>query len=338
MPEDPEAIRILHVGLGQIGAKLAALTAARPGLVSVGAVDPSPALHDRALAEVAGAGPADVLVSPDLATAMARAGSADVAFHAVASDMETIEGQFDELTARGLNVVTTAEELIFPYSGAAEAAARIHERAVERGVTVFAAGINPGFLMDRLPVYVTSVCVSVDSVDVTRLVDLGTRRDALRRKMGVGEAADAVAERVTGRTIGHVGLRQSLEYVADGLGWKIERVRHDLAPVVAEKRVEKAGETVEPGGVLGMAETAEAEVAGGRRISLSLTMRLDADEPYDEIRIGGEPPIVLRFPTGVAGDQATAATVMNAARYVVDAQPGLVARLPLPACTSRAAL
>jgi 4-hydroxy-tetrahydrodipicolinate reductase len=322
MSGESRGVRIVHVGLGQIGTQLAKLTAEKAGLEGVAAVDPSPERVGCSLAEVAGAGSDAVKVAADLDAALAQCDGADVAFHAVASDMATIEGQFSELIDRGLNVITTAEELIFPYGAAPDAAARIDDRAKKNGVTVFAAGINPGFLMDRLPAYVSSVCVSVDSVDVTRLVDLGTRRQALRQKMGVGQSLGA---------IGHVGLRESLDYLADALGWELAEVRHDLAPVVAEQRVEKAGEVVEPGQVLGMAENAEAETTDGRRLSLSLTMRLDAEEPYDEVRIAGVPPIVLRFSSGVAGDQATAATVMNAARYVAEAPAGLIARLPLPA-------
>lgn len=331
MSVESRAVRVVHVGLGQIGTQLAKLTAEKAGLEGVAAVDPSPERVGRSLAEVAGAGSDAVQVAAGLDAALAQCDGADVAFHAVASDMATIEGQFSELIDRGLNVITTAEELIFPFGAAPDAAARIDERAKKNGVSVFAAGINPGFLMDRLPAYVSSVCVSVDSVDVTRLVDLGSRRQALRQKMGVGQSLDAVMPRVESRAIGHVGLRESLDYLADALGWELAEVRHDLAPVVAEQRVEKAGEVVEPGQVLGMAENAEADTTDGRRLTLSLTMRLDAEEPYDEVRIAGVPPIVLRFSSGVAGDQATAATVMNAARYVAGAPAGLIARLPLPA-------
>ena len=333
MTEQSRAVRIVHIGLGQIGTQLARLTAERRGLVGVAAVDPSPERVGRTLFEVCDAGSQSVRVAGDLDSALANADGADVAFHAVASDLATIESQFAELIDRGLNVITTAEELIFPYGAAPDAAARIDERAKRNGVSVFAAGINPGFLMDRLPAYVSSVCVRVDSIEVTRLVDLGTRRQALRQKMGVGQSLEAVTPRVESRAIGHVGLRESLDYLADALDWTLTGVRHELSPVVAEKRVARAGEVVEPGQVLGMAEIAEADTADGRRLSLSLTMRLDAEDPYDEVRIAGEPPIVLRFSQGVAGDQATAATVMNAARYVMDAPPGLIARLPLPAAS-----
>jgi 4-hydroxy-tetrahydrodipicolinate reductase len=327
-------LRVLHVGLGQIGTRLARSTAERPRLTSVAGVDPNPELRGRSLAEVCGTGrEGGARVYGSLGEALASGGPADVAFHAVGSELSAIVEQLEGLLAAGLNVVTTAEELIHPYERSPALAARLDETAKKHGVSLFAAGINPGFLMDRLPAYVSSVCTRVDSVEVERLVDLGARRIALRRKMGVGETLAAVGPRVASRQIGHVGLLDSLRYLAAELDWPLERVSQSLRPVVATARVEKAGETVGIGDVLGMEEVAEGVAQDGRRIRLHLTMRLDAPEPHDEIRIGGEPPIVLRFVGGVAGDLATVATVMNAAGYVVGAPPGLIAHLPLPAGT-----
>jgi hypothetical protein len=328
-----ERLRVIHFGLGQIGSRLVAETASRRDLASIAGVDPNSSLRGATLASIGGAANVEARIFPSLAEAIAAAGRCDVAFHATGSELAKIAGQLEELLSAGLNVVTTAEELIHPHEREPAIAARLDEVAKRHGVTLFAAGINPGFLMDRLPAYVTSVCTRVDGIEVRRMVDLGKRRAALRRKMGVGEALDAVRPRVSERTIGHVGLADSVRYLAEELGWELSRLDQGLQPVIAERRVEKAGEVVESGHVLGMEETAFGIAADGREIRLHLTMRLDADTPFDEIRIVGEPPIVLRFEGGVAGDQATVATVMNAARYVVTAVPGLVAHLPMPAGT-----
>lgn len=333
MSAGASSFRVVHVGLGQIGMRLARATASRRGLHSVAGVDPNPALQGSTLAALCGAGDGEAAVYPRLADAMGAVSRCDVAFHAVGSELAAIEGQLQELLEAKLNVVTTAEELIHPAERAPAIAARLDAAAKRNDVTLFAAGINPGFLMDRLPAYVTSVCTHVESIEVRRLVDLGARRPALRRKMGVGETLAAVQPRVESHAIGHVGLLDSLRYLAAELEWPLAEVSHALVPVVADASVEKAGEVVAAGAVLGMDETVVGTAQDGRKIRLHLTMRLDAHEPYDEVRIAGEPPIVLRFDGGVAGDQATVATVMNAARYVVAAPSGLVAHLPLPAGT-----
>jgi hypothetical protein len=330
MSAERKPVRVMHVGLGQIGAAIARAAMNRADLESVAAYDPGPAVAGKTLDEVCGEGLPAIAVRDRLAAAAAD-GAPQVALHAVASHIPDIEPQLIELVSAGLNVVTTAEELISPQNRYPEATARIDEAARAAGVTIFAAGVNPGVLMDRLPVFLSSLCIRIDGVRVSRLVDLGQRREALRRKMGVGAESDDVRARIEAGSIGHVGLIESLQHLAGGLGWQIGDIDEQLAPVIGETDVERAGESVPAGRVLGLHHTAVARAADGRPIELSLTMRLDAEEPVDVVEIDGEPPLRLRFEGGVAGDQATVATVLNGARFVVDAEPGLITRLPIPA-------
>ena len=330
MDTDRDPIRVIHVGLGQIGTAIARAIVGRADLDSVAAFDPGPAVAGKTLDELCGDGVASLPVRGDLAAAVADGGP-QVALHAVASHIPAIESQLVALTRAGLNVVTTAEELICPPPCHSEATARIDAAARKAGVTIFAAGVNPGVLMDRLPIYLSSLCIRVDGVRVRRLVDLSRRREALRRKMGVGEERAEVERRIAAGVIGHVGLLESMQHLADGLGWRLGDVEERLAPVLAETDIEKAGESVSAGCVVGLHHTAVAAGLDGRGLELSLTMRLDAEEPVDEVEIDGEPPLRVRFEGGVAGDQATVATVINAVRYTAEAAPGLVTRLPMPA-------
>ncbi len=323
-------LRILHFGLGEIGIGIARETARMARLQSVAAVDLDPSKVGRSLGALAGSGPSDVIVRASLAEALADAGSADVALHCSGSHIESIEGSLMALIDAGCNVVTTAEEVICPYVGHPDAAARLDAAAKKNGVTLYAAGVNPGFLMDRLPVYLSSMTLAPRSLRATRLVDLSQRRSALRRKMGVGEDAASVRERTRRFAIGHAGFAESVQYVARALGWAVGPVRQTLEPVVAERRVERGGEIVEAGAVLGLAHTAHAETSDGHEISFSLTMRLDCSEPFDEIEIAGQPPILVRFPFGLHGDLATLASAVNAASFVATAAPGLISQLVTP--------
>lgn len=322
-------LRVLHYGLGEIGIGIARESANTARLESVAAVDVDDAKVGKALASLWGGsgGPA---VRRTLADALAEAGDVDVAFHCAGSHIDKIEGQLLELIEAGCNVVTTAEEVIWPYGARDEAAARLDEAARRKGVTLFAAGVNPGFLLDRLPTYLSSMTLGPTAVRGTRLVDLSKRRNALRRKMGVGEDASAVRARTRTFSMGHAGFPESVRYVAAALGWSVGEVEQSLEPVVAESRVERAGEVVLPGQVLGLAHTARAATKDGKEIAFSLTMRLDCEEPFDQIEIDGRPPVVVRFPAGLQGDLATLASAVNAARFVVTAAPGLVCRLATP--------
>ena len=323
-------LRVLHYGLGEIGIGIARESAATGRLVSVGAVDVDPAKAGKALSSLCGGTSGAVVVRGSLREALADAGEVDVAFHCAGSHIDQIEGQLLDLIEAGCNVVTTAEEVIWPYGSRDEAAARLDAAARRRGVTLFAAGVNPGFLLDRLPTYLSSMTLGPTAVHGRRLVDLSKRRNALRRKMGVGQDAAAVRAKTSTFSIGHAGFPESVRYLAAALGWVVGPVEQTLEPVVADRKVERAGEVVLPGQVLGLAHTARAVAADGKEISFSLTMRLDCEEPFDEIRIDGRPPIVVRFPIGLQGDLATLASAVNACNFVVTAAPGLVCRLATP--------
>lgn len=322
-------LRVLHYGLGEIGIGIAREGATTGRLESVAAVDVDPAKAGKPLASLWG-GSGGPTVRGSLAEALADAGGVDVAFHCAGSHLSAIEPQLLDLIEAGCNVVTTAEEVIWPWGAMDEAAARLDAAARRRGVTLFAAGVNPGFLLDRLPAYLSSMTIGPTAVRGTRLVDLSKRRNALRRKMGVGEDAAAVRARTSVFAMGHAGFPESVRYLAAALGWQVGEVQQVLEPVIAETRVERAGEVVLPGQVLGLAHTARAVAADGKEISFSLTMRLDCEQPYDQIEIDGRPPVVVRFPSGLQGDMATLASAINACPFVVTAEPGLICRLATP--------
>ncbi len=323
------SIRVVHVGLGQIGRLLVQRAAESGGFQSVAAIDPNPEYTGRTLTDVCGGGAA-VVIRSCLAEAR-EDGDAEVALQAVGSHVEDIGPQIIELVEAGLHVVTTAEELVWPFDRSRALADRIDETARRCGRSVVAAGVNPGVLMDRLPAFITSLCVRVDAVRVYRLVDLSKRRPALRRKMGVGESEKSVRARIEARSIGHVGLPESLGYLASALGWNTGLVSERLDPIIADEEVVRGEERVAPGAVLGLDHEVSCEDDRGRPLGLHLVMRLDAEEPVDEIVVDGDPPLHLRFLGGVDGDVATVATVLNGARFAIDAPAGLIAKLPIPA-------
>ncbi|HYC54786.1 MAG TPA: hypothetical protein VEL28_07595 [Candidatus Binatia bacterium] len=326
---EPSKLRVLHFGLGAIGTGIAREAMKTERLHSVAAVDLDPKNIGQTLGSLAESD-SGVVVRAGLEQAMAEAGGVDVAFHCAGSHIADIEDDLRALMQAGCNVVTTAEELIYPYAGHAEAALRLDGWAKQAGVSLYAAGVNPGFLMDRLPAYLSSMTLGPKCVKARRMVDLSKRRNALRRKMGVGEDATSVAARCAVYSMGHAGFVESVQYLAAALRWPVGAVEQRLEPVVAEQRVERGGEVVEAGQVLGLAHTARAVSPHGHEISLALTMRLDCADPFDELEIDGRPPIHVRFPQGLQGDMATLASAVNAAPFVATAAPGLLCQLATP--------
>jgi hypothetical protein len=55
-----------------------------------------------------------------------------------------------------------------------------------------------------------------------------------------------------------------------------------------------------------------------------LKMYLDAPNPHDAIQIEGDPSLNVVVNGGVAGDHATVAALVNTARRILKAPPGLL--------------
>jgi 4-hydroxy-tetrahydrodipicolinate reductase len=69
---------------------------------------------------------------------------------------------------------------------------------------------------------------------------------------------------------------------------------------------------------------------GEERVRLELTIAAGAADPHDEVELDARPPLRLRVPGGIPGDEATAWAVVNAAAPATLLR-GLVTVLDLPA-------
>jgi 4-hydroxy-tetrahydrodipicolinate reductase len=316
--------RVLVLGLGPIGRAVAREVLASSDLTLAGAVDPAPALAGLPLADVLEVDvPRNLRVAPSLD---AVRGPADVALHLSASRFPDAAPQIEAAIDRGLHVVSTCEEMIAARWRWPEPAAKLDEAARAKGVAVVATGVNPGFAMDLLPAALANVCVSVRSVRAERRVDTSRRRRALQDKTGVGITRAEFRRRAREGTVGHVGLRDSLIFLVSHLPGDAEVGAERLRPIVAGREVRARGRRIPKGRVLGVHQTVTARNARTGRVfaSLHLKMQYGLDQPYDEIRVDGDPPLRLRFEGGISGDRATVGAALSAARWVASAPPGLV--------------
>jgi 4-hydroxy-tetrahydrodipicolinate reductase len=229
--------------------------------------------------------------------------------------------------------VSSCEELLFPALREPALAARLHKLCVKSGARVLGTGVNPGFVMDLLPICLTGVSRMVEAVHVQRVVNASTRREPLQRKIGSGLPPAEFGRRFKSGQAGHAGLKESLALVAHALNWKVKNITETGEAVVADQDIETKFLRVAKGQTCGLHQRAEGAVNGMVRLTLDLKMYLDAQNPHDAIQIEGEPPLNVMIHGGVAGDQATVAALVNAAPRILKAGPGLLLAtdLPIPA-------
>lgn len=317
-------LNAVQYGLGPIGCGIVSYLARKRFLRLVGAVDIDPAKQGRDAGLLAGLPePLGVPVTGDPEAVFGAGEKIDVVFLATGSTLEAVEPQVLEIVSRGVNVVSTCEEMAWPWLTAPEKAAAMDARAREHGVSVLGTGVNPGFLMDFLPLALTGVCQSVESVLVERFQNASHRRLPFQKKIGAGLEVSEFRRRVGEKTIRHVGLTESMHMVAHRLGWSLERTSDLVEPVIAESDFRAADQVIPAGRALGVNQVGRGWSGGREVITLVFRAALGEPEAFDRVVVKGDPPIDMKIAGGVNGDKATCAVVVNAAPVVVRAVPGL---------------
>jgi 4-hydroxy-tetrahydrodipicolinate reductase len=292
-------------------------------------VDIDPAKVGRDVGEVIGGDPLGPKVSDSISSAVQK-GEVEVVLHAATSYLWEAHPQLAAAFQVGANVVSTCEELSYPWRSHRHFAQEIDQAAKWEEVTALGTGVNPGFVMDTLVVALASVCREVTHVEARRVLDASRRRIPLQKKVGIGLRPKQFAERAKEGKIGHIGTYESIDMIGAAFGWNLLEVTSDLEPVIAEAERTTPEGSVARGEVAGIHQVGLGYVKGGAAIRLELEMSWGAPNPTDAVRIEGNPGFDLRIPGGLPGDEATVATVVNAIPRVVDAEPGLKTMLDLP--------
>lgn len=315
--------KVVIVGLGPIGAAVARQLAARRNFRIVAAVDVDPAKTGKDLGEVIGlAKRTGVEVGADADAALRRA-KPQVAVLCTSSSLRKLWPQIQAVLKRRVPIVSTTEELAYPWFSNRALARKIDAAAKKAKVAVAGTGINPGFAMDALPIALTSICERVDSIRIDRFQDARIRRLPFQKKIGSGLTTAEFAEKVKDLSVRHVGLTESIAMIGDALGWKLDRITDEIQPRIAEQPVESRFLKVEAGKVCGIVQDGIGYRAGKPVIVLHMEAYLGAPETYDQVTIEGEPRLCVRALGGYHGDVATASIAVNTIPRVLEARPGL---------------
>lgn len=325
-------IRAVQYGVGPIGAAILRLMREKQAVEIIGAIDTDAAKAGRDLGELVGAAdaPWGVSVSADAGKVLAE--SADVVIHSTSSYLPEVADQLLECLEAEACVISTCEELAYPFRKYPELAAKLDAEAKSWGVALVGTGVNPGFVMDKLVLTLAAVSQRVEAARAVRIVDASKRRLPLQKKIGAGISVEEFKEKVAAGVIKHHGLPESVAMVSDGLGLGVEEITESIEPVVARERVQTEFLEVAPGQAAGVHQIARGLAGGEEKIYMELQMYVGAKESSDTIELIGQPNIRITVPGGTHGDIATAAVVVNSIPAILDAPAGLRTSRDLPLC------
>ncbi|MHA1939767.1 MAG: NAD(P)H-dependent amine dehydrogenase family protein [Candidatus Thorarchaeota archaeon] len=333
--------RVLQIGFGTIGRPIAETVIGRGNLDLVAVVDVDPALNGKSVTDFLSLSTgSSAKIYPTIDAAFEDIpGPIDAALVLTSSSLESVKPTIIRCLEAGMHVVSICEELSYPYARYPELSDKIDKAAREVGKSVLGTGINPGYLMDLLPIVLTAPCQSVVRIHVTRVIDSARRRASFQKKVGTSMSIDEFTKAiVSGAITGHVGLVESMRLIDDALGLNLDHFE-EFPPeaVIAEEKIETSFAKVDVGDVLGLKSRGVGNKKGQTIITLDFIAHAGASPEYDEVKIEGYPNLTSRIDGGVMGDYGTAAMAVNMIPIVIQAAPGLYTMkdLPIPRNTQR---
>ena len=315
-------VRFAQFGMGPIGVESVRLAASKRWLQCVGAIDIDSRKVGKSVGELIGEHGLDGAKVYGSFDDLCKQVVPDIVLHTAGSKAAASIEQMLPIVRRGVSVASTCEEMLFPRLRAHDAAVKLDEACRASRARVVGTGVNPGFVMDVLPVCVTGVSRTVKSIYVERVVDASTRREPLQRKIGSGMEPSVFKGLFAEGKAGHAGFRESMALLGHCMGWALDDVTETCEPVIAKETIRTKFLEVAPGKTCGLHQRCVGKVKGVMKIEMDLKMYLGAPEPHDAIRIDGDPPLDLLMRGGVAGDHATVAAPINVIPRLLRAELG----------------
>jgi len=327
-----EKIRVVCYGIGAVGSRIAKFLLEKKGVQIVGAIDANKNIVGKDLGHVLELNKKlGITITDNVEKVMLKA-DCDVVVHATSSYLKDVYTQLAPLAQYGANVVTTCEELSYPYISEPQLAQKLNALGLKHGVTFLGTGINPGFLMDTLVITLTGACQRIDKVKIERVMNAATRRVPFQKKIGAGLSVYEFKKKMTAKEItGHVGLEQSIGMIASALKWELDEIKvNPVEPMIAQRPVASEAIRVQKGQAAGLKQTAQGIIKRKDVITLDFQAYIGAEQEYDAITIDGIPPIRQKISPCVHGDHATVAVIVNSISKVINAPPGLLTMKDLP--------
>jgi 4-hydroxy-tetrahydrodipicolinate reductase len=327
-------IKVLLWGLGSMGSGMGKFLAEKDGIEIVGGIDTQPSKVGKDLGEVLNLDRklgVQVTINPEKVIT----GDVDVVLLATSSFLNEVFPLLELILKKGSNVITIAEEMAYPAAGDRELAEKLDQLAKKNGVTVLGTGINPGFVLDLLVITLSGVCARLEKIEAARINDLSPFGPTVMKTQGVGTTVEEFEKGLkNGSIVGHIGFKESINMIADRLGWKLDKIEETREPIVSNTYRETPHVKVEPGMVAGCRHTAYGIKEGEKVIVFEHPQQIhpgkEGTETGDYIKIKGTPDINLTIKPEIPGGIGTMAIAINMIPQVIVARPGLVSMKDLP--------
>ena len=317
-------INVLQIGFGPLGIQIGKYIAQKSTIKTVAGVDINPSLKGKLLSNLDKDLSNDVTIFSSVKEAVNfLAKKPDVAIITTVSSLEKLIPQVEEVAKFGIPIISTCEELSFPWKLQPKLSDKLDAICRKYNVACLGTGVNPGFLMDYLPSVFTSISKEIEHITVERIQDATPRRVPFQQKIGAGLTLDEFKKKEATGTLRHVGLQESVYLLANSIGLELDNVTESLQPVIAEKAVSSLAINVQKGDARGVEQIAYGYKNDVQKIKMHFKAALGEEKSFDKVTIKGVPNFSSEIEDGINGDIATCAITINCINSILKASSGL---------------
>lgn len=331
-----ENVKVILWGLGAMGGGIGKMLTKKKGVDIVGAIDIGDKIGKSLYDVVPGIERGDredvIVGTPE---DVIKEGAADIVVVCTNSFTKDVFDKLVFVMEKGINVITSAEEMAYPQAQEPELAKKLDEIGKAHGVTCLGTGINPGLIMDLLVILWTGACERVDHIVSRRVNSLSPFGPAVMEEQGIGMEVDEFNRRkAEGTMAGHVGFAESVGMIADALGWELEKFEQDMDPIVTDVDRKSPYGFAAKGQVAGVAMKGWGTIDGEVKIEMDHPQQIEPEQvgitTGDYVEIKGVPPVNMANTPEIEGGIGTMAMIMNTIPHVINARPGLKTMIDIP--------
>ena len=354
------AIRVAHVGTGNVGGLALAELITNPQFELTGVCVSTPEKVGKDAGQLCGVG-----LDAGTVTGVAAVGELDAILAAepecvvycAMGDTRLPDAMADimRILAVGINVVGSSPGLLqFPWGVMPDKyIARVEDAARQGNSSVLITGVDPGFINDLIPFAFAGTCRRIEQVRCMEIADYATYDGAeVMHYMGFGRPLDEVPMLLQPGVLS-IAWGTAIRQLAAGLGIEVDGITESCQREPAPEDFEIAVGRVAKGTMAALQFDIRGMVKGHPAIVIEHITRLRPDLRPDwpqpasgggsyRVEITGEPSYAVDIvPSSRKGDHNHAAIagaagrIVNAIPAVVAAPPGIRSTLDLPLVTGK---